>query len=74
MEFTSEIGRWCFTVGAVLMTLGVPALPLVAIGRVRNGDVPGPVGGQWVIVLFCYFMACLIFSGALYSWLTGIVK
>ncbi len=54
--------------------LGFPALPLVAIARAQNGADTGPVGGQWVVVLFGYFMACAIFGMVLYSWLTGIVK
>jgi hypothetical protein len=74
MEFGSEVGRWFFAIGCVLLNLGVPALPLVAIARARNGAVMGPVGGQWVAVLYGYFMACLIFGSALYMWLTGIVK
>ena len=74
MEFGSEIGRWCFAVGGVIVILGLPALPLVAIARLRNGVDIGPVGGQWVGVLFGYFMACLFCSMALYSLLTGIVK
>ena len=74
MEFGSEVGRWCFAVGGVLMILGFPALPLVAIARAPNGAGTGPVGGQWVVVLFGYFMACALFSMVLYSWLTGIVK
>ena len=74
MEFGSEVGRWCFAVGGVLMILGFPALPLVAIARAPNGAGTGPVGGQWVVVLFGYFMACAIFSMVLYTWLTGIGK
>jgi hypothetical protein len=74
MEFASEIGRWCFAVGGVLVILGVPALPLAAIARAQNGEVTGPVGGQWVVVLIGYLMACAIFGMVLYSWLTGIVK
>jgi hypothetical protein len=74
LEFGSEVGRWCFAVGGALMVLGVPALPLVAIARARNGEVVGPVGGQLAGVLFGYFMACAIFSMVLYTWLTGIGK
>jgi hypothetical protein len=74
MGFGSEVGRWCFVGGATLVLFGVPALPLVAIARARNGVVIGPVGGQWVPVLFGYFMACLIWGMVLYSGLTGIVK
>jgi hypothetical protein len=74
MEFGSEIGRWCFALGGVAVILGVPALPLVAIARARNGADTGPVGVQWVFVLYGYFMACLFCSMVLYSQLTGIVK
>jgi hypothetical protein len=74
MEFHSEIGRWCFAVGGLALILGPPALPLVAVARVRHGAMIGPVGGQWAGALFGYFMACAIWSMVLYSWLTGIVK
>jgi hypothetical protein len=74
MTFGSEAGEWCFAGGWVLMVLGIPALPLVAFARAPNGEQTGPVGAQWAAVLFGYFMACLVFSSALYSWLTGIVK
>jgi hypothetical protein len=74
MAFGSDNGRWCLAVGGVLVILGTPALPLVAIARAPNGAATGPVGGQWFVVLFGYFMACAIFSMVLYSWLTGIVK
>jgi hypothetical protein len=74
MEFGSEIGRQCFGVGRLLLVLSIPALPLVGIARTRNGAHLGPVGGQWFVALFGYFMACAIFSMVLYSWLTGIVK
>ena len=74
MQFHSDIGRSCFAVGALMVTLGVPALPLVAIARARNGAARGPLGGQWMAAIFGYFMACAIFGMVLYSWLTGIVK
>ncbi len=74
MTFGSEIGRWCFAIGGAGVLLVLPALPLVAIARARNGTTRGPVGGQWVVVLYGYFMACLFCSIALYSGLTGIVK
>ena len=74
MEFGSMSGRWCFTVGGVLAILTFPALPLVAIACSGDGPVKGPVGAQWVAVLFGYFMACAIFGMVLYSFLTGIVK
>ncbi|MGE3806314.1 MAG: hypothetical protein AB7K24_16725 [Gemmataceae bacterium] len=74
MEFGSELGSWCFVVGAVLVTLGCPALLLVPIARARNGERTGPVGIQWVVVLMGYFVACAIFGMVLYSWLTAIVK
>src|SRR4051794_1136487 len=51
IDFASEAGRWSYTVGGVVTVLAVPALPLVAVARARNGDVTGPVGGQWVVVL-----------------------
>jgi hypothetical protein len=73
-EFGSEAGRWCFAVGWVFLVLAIPALPLVAIARARNGAGTGPVGGQWFVVLFGYFMGCAVFAAVLYSWLTGIVK
>jgi hypothetical protein len=74
IAFQSETGRWCFAIGGVGVLLGLPALPLVAVARARNGEHIGPLGGQWVAVLYGYFMACLIWSIALYSLLTGIVK
>jgi hypothetical protein len=74
MHFGSQIGRWCFAAGGVAVVLGVPALPLIAVARARNGANMGPVGPQWVVVLFGYFMACLIFGMVLYSLLTGVVK
>jgi hypothetical protein len=74
MTFGSEAGRWCFGVGGVGVILGLPALPLVAIARARDGANMGPVGPQWVVVLFGYFMACVIWSMVLYSLLTGIIK
>ena len=75
LEFGSELGRWCFTVGALTEILCCPALPLVAMARAKNGEEIGPVsGGQWFVALFGYFMACAIFSMVLFSWLTGIVK
>jgi hypothetical protein len=74
MEFRSETGRWCYAAGGVVTILGGPALPLVVIARARNGADRGPVGVQWVFVLYGYFMACLFVSMVLYSWLTGIVK
>jgi hypothetical protein len=66
MELASEMGRWCFAAGGVVLILSVPALPLVAVARAENGATTGPVGTQWVVVLFGYFMACLIFGMALY--------
>jgi hypothetical protein len=74
MTFGSEIGRWCLAVGVVGVILGLPALPLVAIARARNGAGVGPVGVQWVFVLFGYFMACLFCSMIFSSWVTGIIK
>jgi hypothetical protein len=74
MHFGSEIGRWSFAVGGVAVVLGVPALPLIAIARSRNGATIGPVGPQWVVALFGYFIACLIFGMVLYSLLTGVIK
>jgi hypothetical protein len=58
----------------MLVILGFPALALVGIGRTRYGAHLGPVGGQWFVALFGYFLACAVFSMVLYSWLTGIVK
>ncbi len=74
LAFRSEAGRWWFAVGGVTVTLGLPALPLVAVARARNGADIGPVGGQWAAVLAGYFMACVICGMALYSLLTGIIK
>jgi hypothetical protein len=74
MVFQSETGRWCFAVGGVVVTLGLPALPLVAVARERKGEMIGPIGVQWVIVLFGYFLACAICGMVLYSLLTGIIK
>lgn len=74
MAFQSEAGRWCFAVGGVVVILGLPALPLVAIARSPNGADVGPVGVQWVVVLFGYFMACAICGMVLQSLLTGIIK
>jgi hypothetical protein len=74
MAFQSEAGRWCFAAGGVAVVLGLPALPLVAIARARNGEGVGPVGAQWVAVLFGYFMACMLCGMVLYSLLTGIIK
>jgi hypothetical protein len=74
MVFQSEVGRWCFAVGGVAVTLGLPALPLVAVARERKGELIGPIGVQWVIVLFGYFLACAICGMILYSLLTGIIK
>jgi hypothetical protein len=74
MEFQSQAGRWCFAVGGVAVTLGLPALPLIAVARERKGETIGPTGVQWVIVLFGYFLACAICGMILYSLLTGIIK
>jgi hypothetical protein len=74
MDFESDLGHWCFAGGGLLLILSVPALPLVAIARARQGTDMGPVGAQWAGVLFGYFMACFFVSAALYSWLTGIIK
>jgi hypothetical protein len=74
MAFQSEMGRRCFAIGGVGVTLGLPALALVAVARSRNGEAIGPVGAQWVAVLFAYFMACVICGMVLYSLLTGIIK
>lgn len=74
MAFQSGPGRWCFAVGGVTVILGLPALPLVAIARAPNGENMGPVGPQWVAVLFGYSMACGICGMVLYSLLTGIIK
>lgn len=74
IAFNSEVGRWCFAIGGVGVTLGVPALPLVAIARARNGENIGPVGVQWMAVLFGYFMACVICGMVFYSLITGIIK
>jgi hypothetical protein len=74
MAFQSEAGRWCFAVGGMAVILGLPALPLVAVARARNGADIGPVGVQWVAVLFGYVMACAMCGMMLYSLLTGIVK
>jgi hypothetical protein len=74
MTFGSELGRWCFTAGGLGVVLGVPALPLVAIARSRNGGRIGPVGAQWVGVLFAYFLVCVVWSAVVYSLLTGIIK
>jgi hypothetical protein len=74
MAFQSETGRWCFAIGGVTVILGLPALPLIAVARARNGADIGPVGVQWVAVLFGYFVACGICSMAPYSLLTGIIK
>ncbi len=72
--FGSEAGRWCFDIGLTLLTLGGPAWLLFAIARTPNGTTLGPVGPQWVMVLFGYWMACLIFGTALYSLFTGYIK
>lgn len=74
MEFQSEMGRWSFAIGGVAVLLGLPALPLVAVARARNGEDVGPVGVQWAAVLFGYFMACVICGMVLYSLLTGVIK
>ncbi|MFL5242714.1 MAG: hypothetical protein ACJ8FY_11455 [Gemmataceae bacterium] len=74
MAFQSDVGRWCFRLGGVGVTLGLPALPLVAVARERKGADIGPVGAQWAAVLFGYFMACAICGMVLYSLLTGIIK
>lgn len=74
MAFHSEAGRWCFAIGGVGVMLGLPALPLVIVARARNGQAIGPVGVQWVAVLFGYFMACAIWGMVFYSLVTGIVK
>jgi hypothetical protein len=75
MTFGSEVGRWCFAIGGIGVTLGLPALLLVPFARARNGTATGPVGGgQWFVVLFGYFMACAICGAVLYSLLTGIIK
>jgi hypothetical protein len=74
MTFRSEAGRWCFDAGWVAVILGVPALPLVAVARARNGERIGPAGAQWVVVVFGYFMGCAVWGMVLYSWLTGIAR
>jgi hypothetical protein len=74
MEFSSQTGHWCFSLGGLVVILGVPALPLLAVARVRNGEAVGPVGPQWLVVLFGYFMACLFCSMVVYWLLTGIEK
>jgi hypothetical protein len=74
VEFASEAGRFSFDVGMVLLTLGCPAWLLVLVARTQNGTTLGPRGVQWVIVLYGYWMACLVASMVLYSWLTGRVK
>ena len=74
MSFGSEVGRICYFVGGMLTILSVPALPLIAVARAKNGSTIGPVKGEWIIALFGYFMACAIFGMVLYSWVTGIVK
>lgn len=74
MVFHSEAGRWCFAIGGVGVSLALPALPLVAVARSRNGLTIGPMGVQWVAVLFGYFMACVIWGMVFYSLLTGIIK
>jgi hypothetical protein len=74
VEFASDAGRQCFDAGFVLLTLGCPAWLLVIVGRIRNGEIVGPRGAQWAVVLFGYWMACAIWGGALYMWLTGYTK
>lgn len=74
VEFVSEAGRRAFGVGMALLTLGCPAWLLVLAARTRNGATLGPRGYQWVVALYGYWMACLICSMVLYSWLTGHVK
>jgi hypothetical protein len=74
MVFQSEVGRWCFAIGGVAVTLGLPAVSLIAVARERKGERIGPMGVQWVIVLFGYFIACAICGMILYSLLTGIIK
>jgi hypothetical protein len=74
MTFQTEVGRWCFALGGLGVLLGLPALPLVAVARARHGEDLGPVGVQWVAVLFGYFMACVVWGMVLYSLLTGIIK
>jgi hypothetical protein len=72
--FGSEAARGWFSLGLVLLTLNLPAWPLLAIARAQNGETTGPVGVQWVFVLFGYWMASLIAAMAIYSWLTGHIK
>jgi hypothetical protein len=74
VEFDSEAARNWFTIGYVFLTLGCPAWLLVIVARIRNGATVGPQGVQWVAVLFGYWMACLVSGGALYQWLTGLIK
>jgi hypothetical protein len=74
MAFQSEAGRWCFAVGGVAVILALPALPLVAVAQSRNGEHMGPLGVQWVVVLFAYFMGCALCGMVVYSFLTGIIK
>ena len=74
VEFASDTGRQCFDAGFVLLTLGCPAWLLVIVGRTRNGEAVGPRGAQWVVVLFGYWMACAIWGGVLFMWLTGYSK
>jgi hypothetical protein len=74
VEFASDAGHHCFDVGFVMLTLGCPAWLLVIVGRTRNGPTVGPRGAQWAAVLFGYWMACAIWGGVLYMWLTGYTK
>lgn len=71
VEFASEAASNWFAFGLVVLTLGCPAWLLVVVARIPNGTTVGPRGVQWVMVLFGYWMACLICSIALHSWLTG---
>jgi hypothetical protein len=71
VEFASEAASNWFAFGLVVLTLGCPAWLLVVVTRIPNGTTVGPRGVQWVVVLFGYWMACLICGSALYSWLTG---
>jgi hypothetical protein len=74
VEFDSEAAEHWFTIGYVLLTLGCPAWVLVVVARIRNGATFGPQGAQWVLVLFGYWMGCVVCGSVLYIWLTGQTK
>jgi hypothetical protein len=79
--FASDNARYLFRTGHVLLTLAVPAWALVVLARVpQTGEslqevpVRGPVGLQWVVVLFGYWLAAVIWGFGLYSLVTGQIK